>query len=70
MATISANPTTYEDGVTRPATADEKSAIAQAKALDDAQVAEEAAKAQAAASAVTKLEAIGLTSQEIAALKG
>lgn len=32
--------------------------------------AEEAAKAAAAASAVTKLEAIGLTADEIAALRG
>jgi len=70
MATASASFLTYEDGVTRPATASEKSAIAEAKASDTAQVAEEAAKAQAAASAVAKLEAIGLTAEEIAALKG
>jgi len=70
MATVSANPMTYEDGVTRPATADEIAALAESKTKENAAKSAQTAKENAAASAVSKLEAIGLTAEEIAALRG
>lgn len=45
----------------------DRQAAREAKAL---KIAEEAAKVAAAESAVTKLEAIGLTAEEIAAIRG
>ncbi len=67
MATASANPMTYEDGVTRPATADEIAALAEAKAKEEAIVAEAQARITAKADILKKL---GLTDEDLSALIG
>lgn len=67
MATASANPMTYEDGVTRPATADEIAALAEANAKEEAIVAEAQARIAAKADILKKL---GLTDEDLSALIG
>jgi hypothetical protein len=67
MATASANPMTYEDGITRPATADEIANLAEANAKEEAILAEARAKVAAKADILKKL---GLTDADLSALIG